>query len=105
MSGNYPAQGEKNLARIVQAIQDLFAGRNNAFGQFTLAVAPATTTTVTAPNCSLNSTPLFTPMTLHAAQEYGAGTMYVSQVNQGSFVVTHASSANADRTFRYHTSG
>lgn len=105
MSGNYPAKGEKNLSRIIQAIQDLFAGRNNAFGEFTLDVSPATTTTVTAPNCSLNSVPLYTPMTLNAAAEDAAGTMYVSQVNQGSFEITHSSSANSDRTFRYHTSG
>ncbi len=105
MSGTYLAKGERNLARLVQAIQDLFAGRNNAFGEFTLAVAPATTTTVTAPNSATDSIPLFTPLTAHAAAELGAGTMYVSQRNQGSFVITHSSSAQVDRTFGYHTSG
>lgn len=105
MSGNYLAQGEKNPARIVQSIRDLFAGRNNAFGEFTLAVAPATTTTVTAPNCAPDSVPLLTPMTLNAAAEYASGDMYVSDVGVGEFTITHNSSASADRTFRYHTSG
>lgn len=105
MSGNYPAQGERNLARLVQAIQDLFAGRNNAFGEVTLAVSPATTTTVTAPNCSESSAPLLTPMTANAAAEYASGDMYVSDVTFGEFTITHAASANADRTFRYFTAG
>lgn len=105
MSGNYPAQGEKNFARIVQAIRDLYAGRNNAFGQFTLAVAPATTTVVTAPNCGPDSAPLFTPMTANAAALIGAGTMWVSNVSAGHFTITHPSSAQVDRTFRYFTAG
>lgn len=105
MSGNYLAQGEKNLARIVQSIRDLYAGRNNAFGQFTLAVSPATTTVVTAPNCAPDSVPLLTPMTANAAAEWASGDMYVSAVGVGEFTVTHAASADVDRTFRYHTSG
>ena len=105
MSGNYLAQGEKNLARIVQSIRDLYAGRNNAFGEFSLAVAPATSTTIQAPNCAPDSVPLLTPMTANAAAELGAGGMYVSDVGVGEFTITHSSSANADRTFRYHTSG
>jgi hypothetical protein len=105
MSGNYPAQGEKNLARIVQSIQDLFSGRNNAFGEFTLDVSPATTTTVTAPNCSANSSPLLVPMTANAASEFASGNMYVSSISAGEFVITHASSANNDRTFRFFTAG
>lgn len=105
MSGNYPAQGEKNLARIVQSIRDLFAGRNNVFGEITLDVDPATTTTVTAPNCAPDSVPLLTPMTANAAAEYASGDMYVSDVTAGEFTITHSASANDDRTFRYVTSG
>lgn len=105
MSGNYPAQGEKNLARIVQSIRDLFAGRNNAFGRFTLAVAPATTTTVTAPNCAPDSIPLLTPLTANAGTLFGSGDWYISQVGAGFFVVTHSSSAQTDRTFGYFTAG
>ena len=105
MSGNYPAQGEKNLARIVQSIQDLFAGRNNAFGELTLDVSPATTTTVSAPNCSLDSAPLLIPMTANAAAEFASGDMYISSVSAGEFEITHAASVDADRTFRFFTAG
>lgn len=105
MSGNYPAQGEKNLARIVQSIQDLFAGRNNAFGEVTLDVSPATSTVISAPNCSPDSVPLLTPMTDNAASEYASGDMYVSDVSPGSFTITHSASANDDRTFRFFTAG
>lgn len=105
MSGNYPAQGEKNLARIVQSIQDLFAGRNNAFGEFTLAVSPATTTDVTAPNSSGNSIPLLIPLTANAAAEFASGDMYISAREPGQFTVTHAASANNDRTFGFFTAG
>lgn len=105
MSGTYLVPDEKNLPRIVQSIRDLYAGRNNCFGEVTLAVSPATTTAVTAPNCSAQSVPLLTPMTANAAAELGAGTMYISSVGQGTFTITHASSANADRTFRFVTLG
>ncbi len=107
MSGNYLAQGEKNLARVVQSIRDLYAGRNNAHGQFTLAVAPATTTVVDAPNCGPGSAPLLTPLTANAAAAIGAGTVYVLEADiiAGQFTVTHASSAQTDRTFRYFTAG
>lgn len=105
MSGNYPAQGEKNLARIIQSIQDLFAGRNNAFGEFTLDVDPATTTVVSAPNCAPDSVPLLTPMTLNAAIEWASGDMYISDVSPGEFTVTHAASEDDDRTFRFFTAG
>lgn len=105
MSGNYPAQGEKNLARIIQSIQDLFAGRNNAFGEFTLAVSPATTTDVDAPNASTDSIPLLVPLTANAAAEFASGDMYVSNRELGQFTITHSASANDDRTFGFFTAG
>lgn len=105
MSGNYPAQGEKNFARIVQSLQDLFAGRNNAFGEFTLLTGSETETVVTAPNCAPDSAPLLVPMTANAASEFASGNMYISDVTNGEFTVTHATSANDDRTFRYFTAG
>lgn len=101
MSGNYPSHNEANLARIVQSIRDLFAGRNNCTGQFTLAAAPATTTVVSAPNMGPDAYPFFTPITADAATEWGAGFMYVSARGQGTFTVTHSSSASTTRTFGY----
>ena len=37
--------------------------------------------------------------------EIGNGTMYIGTVNNGSFVVTHANNAQADRTFLYAALG
>ncbi len=105
MSGTYITPDEKNLAKIVQAIRDLYAGRNNCFGEVTLEVAPATETVVTAPNCSEQSVPLLTPMHPDAAAEQASGDMYISDVTQGAFTITHSSNASEDRTFRYVTLG
>ena len=102
MSGSYLAQGEKNLARIVQSIRDLYAGRSNAFGNFTL-VDGATSTVVTAPNCSANSSILIFPTSANAAADIA--TTYVSSVGQGTFTITHPNRATTDRTFRYATIG
>lgn len=101
MSGNIPSLHEKNPVRILQGIRDLFQGRSNATGAFTLAVAPATATVVTAINCGLDSQVFLTPKTASAASEYGAGTCYVSSIGAGTFTITHASSAASDRTFSY----
>jgi hypothetical protein len=100
MSGNVPASGERDLFRIVRGIRDLFEGRSNAVGSFTLT-ANAATTIVTAPNCGAGCTISVQPTTANAAAEIGNGTMYIGAVNNGSFVVTHANNAQADRTFLY----
>lgn len=100
MSGNCPQPGERDLARIVLAIRDLFAGRSNRTGSFTIATGAATTT-VTAPNCGASSVITFTPTTANAAAEVAAGTIRISSKAAGSFVVTHINSATTGRTFDY----
>jgi hypothetical protein len=105
MSGTYPRPDETSIQSIVQSIRDLYAGRNNCSGQFTLAVAPATSTVVRAPNAGPDSCPQFAPLTAHAAAEVGGGTMYISSRGAGTFTVTHSSSAFSDRTFAYTSLG
>jgi len=104
MTGLVPATNETSLVRVVRSIRDLFEGRCNAFGTFTLA-ASVTTTAVTAPNCGLDSQALFSPTTANAAAEIASGGMYVSAIAQGTFTVTHANSAQTDRTFAYRIVG
>lgn len=106
MSGRMPSGTERDVGRIVQAVRELFAGRGNAFGTFTLETS-ATTTTVAAPNCAAGSPIFLSPQTAHAAAEIGNGTIYVapSDVSAGQFVVTHASNSQADRTFSYRIGG
>jgi len=100
MSLGLPSYGEKSLDRIIKAVRELASGRSNATGSFTLAVSPATTTTVTAPNCGAKSWIGLMPMDANA-QAAGA---YVSTVSAGSFVVTHSASAST-RSFRYAIQG
>jgi hypothetical protein len=100
MSGNCPSPNETNLPKIVLAVRDLFAGRSNRTGSFTMRTNQATTV-VTAPNCGASSVITLTPTTANAATEYGAGTWYISAKAAGSFTVTHTNSATASRTFDY----
>lgn len=106
LSGNFIAQGERDLTRIVTAIRDLFMGRSNAMGEFTLT-ANAATTTVTATNCGEQSVISLTPRTANAAAEIGNGTLYIAAATTtpGQFIVTHANNAQVDRTFAYSISG
>jgi len=104
MAGNVPAPTETNLYRIVRAVRELFEGRSNAVGSFTLA-ANASTTTVAATNCGAGSTVLYTPTSANAAAEVGNGTIRVSAVGNGSFTLTHANNAQTDRTFLYAALG
>lgn len=91
---------ERDLTKFANVLHQLSAGRSNAVGSFSLT-ASTTTTTVTAINCASGSTPILTAMTANAAAEIGNGTLYVSTVSNGSFVVTHANNGQTDRTFRY----
>lgn len=102
MSGNCPSPNEKDPFRIVRGIRDLFEGRRNTTGSFTLT-ANTTTTTVTHANFGAASVPHFTATTANAAAAFA--TTYVSALANGSFVVTHANSAQTDRTYYYSIDG
>jgi len=67
MSVTVPALNETRLSKINQAIQQLASGRSNAFGTVTLAVSPATSTTVTDRNCGTDTVPILMPTTANAA--------------------------------------
>lgn len=87
---------EKDVFRIVQAIRQLIQGRSDATLRVTLTPS-ATTTVVTAINCSKDSEVFLSPKTANAA--VAVATTYVSSVGQGTFTLTHANSAQVDRTF------
>ena len=77
-------------------------GKTANFGEVTLT-ANAASTAVTDDRCTTGSVILFDPMTANAATELAAGGMYVLEANRrsGTFTITHANDANADKTFRY----
>lgn len=99
-----PGLTEKDLAKIVLAVQQLAAGRSNAVGTVTLK-ASATTTTVSDANCADGSVPILVPTTANASAEIGAGTIYISAVANKSFTITHASNSQTDRTYLYALHG
>lgn len=91
---------ERDLAKIVTAIQQIEQGRLNAGGFCTLA-ADANSTTVTAQNCGAQSQPFLFPLTANAAAELASGEMYVSSVANGSFTVVHSNNSQTDRRFSF----
>jgi hypothetical protein len=104
MSGNFPAINETNIPRIVQSIRDLFQGRSNATGEFTLDTG-VTSTAVTAINCGLGSNITLRPKTANAASALATTYIADADISRGSFTVTHASTANTDVTFGYSIQG
>jgi membrane-associated phospholipid phosphatase len=101
---NLPTFDDNNTRRMVSAIRGLAEGRSLAVGEVTLA-ANAATTSVSFQNCSQNAQIFLSPRTANAAAEVGAGTIYVSSVSNGSFVLTHANNAQTDRTFGFAVFG
>lgn len=100
MTAYVPGLDEKDQKAVIRSLRELASGRSNATGTVTLTTS-TTTTAVTNANCAAGSTIIVTPTTANAATEVGNGTMYVSAVANGSFTITHASSATTGRTFLY----
>lgn len=102
MSGQYPGREETNPKRLAQAICDLYEGRSNAFGRFTVT-EDAVSTTVVAPNCGPDSLVFLTPISDDAAAEYVLGTTYIAEgdVVAGAFTVTHPNDPSVLRRYGY----
>lgn len=99
-----PSPDTSDIRVIVNAIRNIFQRRLDAAGEITLTVSVASTA-VTDNRVGTNSAVVIVPMTASAAAEVGNGTIYVSTVASGSFTLTHANNATADRTFRYIVMG
>lgn len=87
--------------RVVKSVFSLI-DFHNSVSTFTLTIN-TTTTTVTNVMCGDGTMVSWTPTTANAATELA--TMYISTKANGSFIVTHANNANADRTFDYRILG
>jgi hypothetical protein len=97
---------EKDPVKQNGIIRQLIEGRSNAVGTVTLAHdGVATTTTVTAPTCGPNSIVLLTPLTAHAAAVVTGVYVLAASVTPGQFVITHAATAESDRTFGWFCVG
>lgn len=106
MAGLTLQPGEKDPRKVADVVRQLTEGRSNATGTFTLAVSPATTTAVANPNCAPGSIIQFgMPQTANAAAAFATTFIAPANVTQGQFIVTHAASAQVDRTFGYEVRG
>jgi hypothetical protein len=93
-----------NLAgwqRLVDAVIQLITGRQNSVGVVTLAVAPATSTFVSFVNCSADCEVFLSPRTANAAAAVATTYIKAVDITQGGYTITHASSAQNDRTFGF----
>lgn len=108
MAGIDLSNSERDLAKIVLAIQQLAQGRSNAVGEVTLR-AGQTTTVVTkavdkaAVNMSVGAEVFLEPLTANAAA--ARATTYISAKAQGSFTISHSSNAQVDKTFAFFIAG
>lgn len=95
---------EEAVRLLANAVNGIADGRSNAVGTMTLT-ASTTTTQISDRRVGTDSVISFMPTTANAAAEIGAGGMYVSEVTQGSFTVTHANNGQTDRDFSYAITG
>jgi len=91
---------EQNPRRLALAINNIIDGRTENYGEVTLRANEATTTVATSGLVvSENSTLILTPRTANAAA--ALATTYVSTKGNGTFTLTHANNAQADKTFDF----
>lgn len=102
-----PYNGNNTTTWIHKArttINNLLNGKSNNTGSFTLATSTATTVvTLAQGRMGPDTVILYQPLSLNAAAEIGAGTMFVSSkdVETGVFRLTHASNTQNDRNFAF----
>lgn len=89
-----------NGRQVAAIVNRLAQGKLNCVGAVTLTPS-VVATTVTDARATAASVVLLMPTTVNAAVEVGSGTIYVSGRAKGSFTLTHANNAQADRTFGY----
>lgn len=89
---------------VSSAVNLLLDGKHNAKGSVTLT-ASTTTTTVNDLRVGEDSVILFVPITANASAELGAGGMFLSNIANNSFTITHANNSQTDRTFLFTVNG
>lgn len=93
-------RGERDPQRIVDAINELGDGRQNSVGDVTLRANQATTV-VSFPNVSADSRVFLFPKTANAAAAIATTYILAADILRGSFTITHANNAQADKTFSF----
>ena len=99
-SGLSHSANEKDPQRISNAIKQMLEGRSNDVGMVTLTHdGTATTTTVSAPNCSPSSVVGLFPLTDWAAAAHPTTYVQDADISAGQFIITHQPTSNATETF------
>lgn len=93
----------EHLRMIAEAVNLLMRGKSNNTGSFTLT-ANAASTTVTDPRVSPNTRVHAVPTTANAQADYIAASFLITP-GDGTFAVTHANDADADKIFVYSLIG
>lgn len=93
-----------DLPTIRKAVRAIGRGEQHNVGTFTLTPG-ATSTVVNSVNCAPGKSVNFSPATANAAAAMSSTFVRLTDVGAGSFTVTHASNAQADRTFYYEVTG
>src|SRR5689334_4124685 len=96
--------GENDLRRIVASIRELWQGRSMAGGEVTLRDGH-TTTVVEAANCGAGDRVFLMPRTAHAADAIATSYVAAADVIKGQFTITHANTADTDKTFGWELRG
>ncbi len=111
--GVVPIEADPDDVAIVRSIRsalvvmnNLLLGKMNNSGAVVLTPGAATTVIIDE-RMTINSVLYFDPMTVNAAGELVAGTMYVLKTDRrnGTFTITHANNSETDRAFRYEIKG
>src|SRR3990167_7444370 len=108
---DYTPDHNSLLRDIIRVVKGIMIGNMNIVRQITLTAGSATTDVALEKDVvSAKSYIGFMPTTANAATEFGAGSLYVSTINEtGSAVgglaaysirITHVNNAQTDRTFR-----
>lgn len=103
VNNNFPSAPENVTAEVgyirllKQAINSAIRGKLNCTGEVTLT-ANAASTVVIEKLCNANSVILLQPTTANAAA--AIGTTYI-EAGAGTFTITHANNAQADKSFKY----
>ena len=84
---------------VLPIVTNLLRGKANNTYQVTLAVSPATTTTLQTEIGTADSEVFFTPRTASAATTVGAGNIRATCADGGLVTFTHDANAATDRTF------
>jgi hypothetical protein len=93
-----PGGGDPRQVAVI--VNRMNRGKLNCTGEVTLK-AGQPTTTVTDARASATSILLLMPLTASAAAAQAGGEMHVSARDNGSFTISHANTAQADRRFGY----